>query len=76
MFDGLNGLATHPDNKGAASALCLSAPFQDGKAQLISRRGNPFKNFPTLCDVLGHKLKADAAIVDGEIACLDRKGAG
>ena len=50
------------------------AYIQDGKAQLISRRGNPFKSFSTLCDAIGRELKADAAIVDGEIVCLDCKG--
>ncbi len=50
------------------------AYLRNGTAQLISRRDNQFKSFPALCDAIGHELKADAAIVDGEIVCLDGHG--
>ncbi len=50
------------------------AYLRNGTAQLISRRDNQFKSFPTLCDAIGHELKADTAIVDGEIVCLDGHG--
>jgi len=50
------------------------AYIQDGKTQLISRHNDEFKSFPVLSDAIGKELKGGAAIVDGEIVCLDKNG--
>jgi bifunctional non-homologous end joining protein LigD len=46
----------------------------DGECRLISRNGNSFKSFPALADAMPRELRARAAVLDGEIVCLDRKG--
>jgi len=51
-------------------ALCYIA---DGKARFISRRRNDLtKNFPALQSVVT-SIKADGAVLDGEIVALDKK---
>jgi bifunctional non-homologous end joining protein LigD len=49
------------------------AYVEDGKCRLVSRRRNQYKSFETLRDVLAG-LKAQSAILDGEIVCLDSSG--
>lgn len=43
-------------------------------AQLISRNGNTFKSFPSLCKGLARDLKGRRCVLDGEIVCLDVQG--
>src|SRR5690348_296908 len=47
---------------------------QKGKCRLVSRNGNDFKNFSALASCLPEELKADTAVLDGEIVCLDSTG--
>src|SRR5437868_12904908 len=49
------------------------AVIQNGRAQLISRNGNPFNSF----DALRKRVslpEAGKTVLDGEIVCLDRRG--
>src|SRR5262245_27236629 len=41
--------------------------------ELVSRRGHVYK-FPQLAEELAHAVRADNAILDGEIVCLDAQG--
>jgi bifunctional non-homologous end joining protein LigD len=41
--------------------------------ELVSRRGHIYK-FPQLAEELAHAVRADEAILDGEIVCLDAQG--
>lgn len=46
-----------------------------GKARLVSRRGNVMdKQFPEVAEAMGRAIKADSAIVDGEVVALDGNG--
>ena len=49
------------------------AYVENGKCRLVSRRGNAFKRFQDLCATIAAALPA-RAVLDGEIACLDREG--
>src|ERR1051326_1543120 len=42
--------------------------------RLVSRNGNVFKSFPSLCEGLARELKGRCCILDGEIVCLDSHG--
>jgi bifunctional non-homologous end joining protein LigD len=42
--------------------------------RLVSRNGNRFSSFVDLCAGIELCLKANTAILDGEIACLDEHG--
>jgi bifunctional non-homologous end joining protein LigD len=42
--------------------------------RLVSRNGNTFKSFPSLCEGLARDLKGRRCVLDGEIACLDPNG--
>src|SRR5689334_3129601 len=46
----------------------------DGLCRLVSRNGNVFKSFPALTAALPDELRAGAAVLDGEIVCLDSDG--
>jgi bifunctional non-homologous end joining protein LigD len=50
------------------------AEICDGKAQLFSRRGRPYKAWPGLCSAIGQELRRHRAVLDGELVCLDEKG--
>ncbi len=53
-------------------ALCFIAK---GKVRMVSRRGNVMdKQFPEVGEALSRCIKADTAIVDGEIVALDENG--
>jgi bifunctional non-homologous end joining protein LigD len=53
-------------------ALCFLA---DGKLRLVSRRGNIMdKQFPEVCEALLAAMKAETAIVDGEVVAVDENG--
>jgi bifunctional non-homologous end joining protein LigD len=43
-------------------------------ARLLSRRGNGYKSFNDLGNWIGRHLKAENAVLDGEIVCLDPDG--
>jgi len=40
----------------------------------MSRNGNEFKSFQVLNETLPSELRAESAVLDGEIVCLDRHG--
>jgi ATP dependent DNA ligase domain len=42
--------------------------------RLVSRNGNTFKFFPSLCEGLARDLKGRRCVLDGEIVCLDCQG--
>ena len=44
------------------------------RCTLVSRRGHVFKQWPQLAEELAHTVKADHAVLDGEIVCLRRDG--
>jgi bifunctional non-homologous end joining protein LigD len=46
----------------------------DGQAELISRRRNVYKSFDALRADLNRALASRAAVLDGEIVCLDPEG--
>jgi bifunctional non-homologous end joining protein LigD len=50
------------------------ADISDGKAQLFSRRGHPYKAWPGLCAAIGRSLRKHRAVLDGELVCLDQDG--
>ncbi|HET9308498.1 MAG TPA: DNA ligase D, partial [Candidatus Sulfotelmatobacter sp.] len=53
-------------------ALCFIA---DGKVRMLSRRGNKLeKQFAQVAEALLPGVKADSAIIDGEIVALDENG--
>jgi bifunctional non-homologous end joining protein LigD len=53
-------------------ALCF---IEDGKVRMLSRRGNKMeKQFPAVAAALGQSVKADTAIIDGEVVALDENG--
>jgi bifunctional non-homologous end joining protein LigD len=39
--------------------------------RLVSRRGHTYKSFRNLCDCIASDVRAEDAILDGEIVCLD-----
>ena len=49
------------------------AYLEDGRCRLVSRHRNVYKSFETLRDALAG-LRAENAILDGEIVCLDANG--
>src|SRR5437764_6766140 len=50
------------------------AYVEDCVCRLVSRNGNIFKSFPALASGLPDELRAGAAVLDGEIVCLDSEG--
>ena len=50
------------------------AYVEKGVCRLVSRNGNVFKSFPALASGLPDKLRAGAAVLDGEIVCIDSDG--
>ena len=56
---------------GGVRAICY---IQDGQVRMISRNGNAIdRQYPEL-SILPHQIKAQTAIVDGEIASLNARG--
>ena len=45
-----------------------------GKPKLVSRKGRTYNRFDDLCEELELEVNADAAVLDGEIVCLDENG--
>ncbi|MGE5322669.1 MAG: DNA polymerase ligase N-terminal domain-containing protein, partial [Actinomycetota bacterium] len=53
-------------------ALCF---IEKGKVRIVSRRGNAMNaNFPQIAAAVAQAVKADTAIVDGEIVAFDENG--
>ena len=53
-------------------ALCF---IQDGKVRMLSRRGNVMDaQFPEIAQALSRAVKAQSAIIDGEIVAFDENG--
>src|SRR5262249_50669561 len=50
------------------------AYVEEGLCRLVSRNGNVFKSFSVLTAGLPDELRAGAAVLDGEIVCLDDDG--
>jgi bifunctional non-homologous end joining protein LigD len=50
------------------------AYIENGRCRLISRNGNEFKSFPDLNAALPIQCRAQGAVIDGEIVCLDESG--
>jgi len=44
------------------------------RCELISRNGTTFKSWPQLAEEIAHAVRADDAILDGEICCLEPDG--
>ena len=45
-----------------------------GECHLISRNGHTFRSWPTLCTAVAKSLRAENAVLDGEVVCLDAAG--
>ena len=50
------------------------AVIEHGRAQLLSRNGNPFASFSALAESISDCLPNVRAVIDGEICSLDRRG--
>ncbi|MFL6438119.1 MAG: hypothetical protein ACJ71Q_11100 [Terriglobales bacterium] len=48
--------------------------IENERCRLVSRNGNEFKNFSALASALPKELGAKAAVLDGEVCCLDSRG--
>lgn len=53
-------------------SLCF---IEKGKVRMVSRRGNPMDaQFPEIARALSQSIKAESAIIDGEIVAFDENG--
>lgn len=50
------------------------AYLENGQCRLVSRNGNEFKSFSALSIALPLECRANSAVLDGEIVCLDENG--
>jgi bifunctional non-homologous end joining protein LigD len=50
------------------------AYIEERACELVSRNGNVFRGFADLAIWIGRHLRAESAVLDGEIACLDERG--
>jgi bifunctional non-homologous end joining protein LigD len=50
------------------------AYIKDSECRLVSRKGSVFKSFADLCADIARELKAQFAVLDGEIVYLDEHG--
>src|SRR5438132_12512323 len=50
------------------------AIIEHGRAQLISRNGNPFASFSALAESISDCLPDVRAVIDGEVCSLHRRG--
>lgn len=50
------------------------AHIENRRCRLVSRNGNEFKSFPALNIALPLDCRAQQAVIDGEIVCLDDIG--
>jgi bifunctional non-homologous end joining protein LigD len=44
------------------------------RCRLVSRRGHPFTKWTLLCEEIAHSVRANDAVLDGEVVCLDPDG--
>ena len=44
------------------------------RCELVSRHGHVFKSWPQLAEEIAHAVRADSAVLDGEICCLEPDG--
>ena len=44
------------------------------RCELVSRNGLTFKQWPQLAEEIAHAIRAQSAVLDGEICCLDPDG--
>lgn len=44
------------------------------RCELVSRNGHTFKQWPQLCEEIAHAVRANHAVLDGEICCLKPDG--
>ena len=47
---------------------------EDGQCRLVSRNGHTFTKFAYLCANIAQTIRAESAVLDGEIVCLDATG--
>src|SRR5262245_57468067 len=45
-----------------------------GRCRLVSRNGHSFKGWPGLATAIATSNRAESAILDGEVVCLDADG--
>lgn len=50
------------------------AYVQRGRVRLVSRNGHEFSSFAELADGMARELTRAEAVIDGELACLDKNG--
>jgi bifunctional non-homologous end joining protein LigD len=50
------------------------AHVENGRGELVSRKGNTFRGFAELADWIAKHLRVQSAVLDGEIACVDEGG--
>jgi len=50
------------------------AYFEEGSVRLVSRKGNVYKSFDTLCGNMAQSIRVQNAILDGEIVHVDAAG--
>jgi bifunctional non-homologous end joining protein LigD len=46
------------------------------RCELVSRNGHTFKSWPQLAEEVAHAVRANHAVLDGEICCLEPDGRG
>jgi ATP-dependent DNA ligase len=51
------------------------AIIESQQCRLVSRRGHVFAQWPQLAEEVAHTVKADHAVLDGEVVCLKPDGA-
>ena len=66
-------LASAPRSVGEYDGFRSLAYLENSHCRLVSRRRNTYKSFEVLREALSG-LKAQSAILDGEIVCLDSNG--
>ena len=49
------------------------AYIDGGGCRLVSRKGHVYKAYAPLCEWIGRHLRAQNAVLDGELACLEGK---
>jgi bifunctional non-homologous end joining protein LigD len=53
-------------------AICF---IKDGAVRMVSRRGNVMdKQFPEVAEAMGKSIRAESAVLDGEVVALDENG--
>jgi bifunctional non-homologous end joining protein LigD len=48
------------------------AYLEQGRCRLVSRNGNQMKRFEDVCVAMGKELKVNDAVLDGEVAAVDK----